>query len=181
MSLLRVGLLSAAGALGLWMVTFGSFEPPARLSAAGGYALPEFRLPVLDAGLLHGDTTFLTSEDLRGDVALVTFWASWCSPCIAEQPSLLALQDELGDEGLRVISVLHRDEPDRALEWIARNDRLELLSVVGSREFARDSRGGGLPQTLLVDRTGEVTEVFFGYWPERDAYLRERVEELLED
>jgi thiol-disulfide isomerase/thioredoxin len=177
--LVRVAVLSGLGALGIWMATYGSFEAPANLSAPGGYALPDFRLPVLDGVLLIGDTTYLESADIQGEVALVTFWASWCVPCIREQPSLLALQDELGDRGLSVLGVLHRDSPRVALDWLARNDRLDLRSVVGTREFARGAKGGGLPQTLLVDRGGNVTEVFFGYWQNRDAYVRERVMELL--
>jgi hypothetical protein len=40
--------------------------------------------------------------------------------------------------------------------------------------------GNGLPHTLLVGRDGVVSDVFTGYWQERDAYVRERVQELLE-
>lgn len=179
-SLKRVGILTLVLAGALWYVTFGSFEPPpGRLSAPGGYSLPEFRLPVLNAGLLEGDTTFLESQDVLGNVSLLTVWASWCAPCIAEQPSLLALQDDFGDHGLRVLGVLHRDTPRDAFGWLRANRRLEFESVVGTREFTSAARAGGLPVTLLVDRAGEVTEVFLGYWPEREAYLRERVLRLL--
>ena len=178
-SLVRVGFATLVAAAALWLLTFGSFEPPARLSAPGGYALPDFRLPVLNAGLFESDTTYLGSGELRGRVSLVTFWASWCSPCIAEQPSLLALREEFAEDGLRVLGVLHRESPRAALDWLEANGRLELESVVGTREFASASRAG-LPTTLLVDRDGQVTEVFHGYWPEREPYVRERVRLLLE-
>jgi thiol-disulfide isomerase/thioredoxin len=176
----RIGVMVAAAGLGALVLNYTSYQPPTRLSAPGGYSLPEFRLPILDAGFFEGDTTFLASEDIRGRVTLVTFWASWCLPCIAEQPSPMALHDEFGASGLQVFGVLHRDSPITAFEWLQENDRLGLQSVIGTAEFARDSRGGALPQTLLVDRNGQVTEVFFGYWEEREHYLRERVADLLE-
>jgi thiol-disulfide isomerase/thioredoxin len=179
-SFARVGGVTLVAAGALWLLTFGVFEQEVRLSVSGGYLLPEFRLPVLDAGLFAGDTSFIGSEDLRGDVALVTFWATWCRPCIAEQPSLLALQEELADEGLRLLGVLHRDSPEAALDWLTANGRLALESVVGPREFASAARAG-LPTTLLVDRAGEIREIFHGYWPAREPYVRERVKLLLDE
>ena len=175
----RIILVVSVVAVGFWLATFASFEPQVRLSAPGGYDLPAFRLPVLDAALFDGDTTFVDSEALRGNVAIVTFWATWCSPCIAEQPGLLALQDEFGDEGLIVLGVLHQDRPGPALDWLIEHDRLALRTVVGSTSFARSARVGGLPNTALVDRNGRVTELFLGYWPEREPYVREAVQNLL--
>jgi thiol-disulfide isomerase/thioredoxin len=178
-SLPRVAFGAAVGGTALWLLTFGSFDPPARLSAPGGYRLADFRFPVVNRALFDGDTTFVTSADLRGSVALVTFWATWCAPCIAEQPSLLALQHELADEEFRLLAVLHKDSPQAALEWLQESGRLDLTTVVGTREFVSAARGG-LPVTLLVDRDGMVVEAFLGYWPERDPYVRERVRALLD-
>jgi thiol-disulfide isomerase/thioredoxin len=177
----RVGGVTLVAAGALWLFTFGTGVPEVRPSAPGGYPLPEFRLPALNAGLFAGDTTYVASDELRGNVALVTFWATWCKPCIAEQPSLLALQEELDGDGLRVLGVLHLDSPEAAFEWLTANGRLDLRSVVGSRAFATASRGAGLPSTLLVDRRGEVREIFFGYWPGRDPYVRDRVKALLDE
>jgi thiol-disulfide isomerase/thioredoxin len=175
----RVAALTLAGAVGLWLTTFGSLEQEIRLSVERNDPLPDFRLPVLDAGLFTGDSTFVRSEELRGRVTLVSFWATWCTPCIAEQPSLLALQDEFEDEGLRLLGVLHQDSPEAALEWLQENDRLEFETLVGTRQFATATRGAGLPSTLLVDEDGQITEMFLGYWPEREPYLRRQVQRLL--
>jgi hypothetical protein len=45
----------------------------------------------------------------------------------------------------------------------------------------RMSASGGLPSRLLVDRRGQVSEVFLGYGPEREAYMRDRARKLVED
>ena len=178
--LLRIMALVAIGSAALWAATFGSFEQEIRQSVAGGYPLPDFRLPELDQGYFNGDTLFIGSEDLEGKVALIAWWATWCGPCIDEQPSLLALQEEFGEAGLVVLGVLHRDSPERAWRWLQEHDRTTFRTVVGTPTLAREARVGGLPNTVLVDRAGTVTELFLGYWPERDAYLRAAVERLVE-
>lgn len=176
----RVLALVAVGAGALWWATFGSPGPEIRMSVAGGYDVPSFRLPVLDASLIEGDTTFVRSEELRGKVVLLAFWATWCSPCKAEQPGLLALQKEFADDGLVVLGVLHQDRPQRALDWLRENGRTEFKSLVGTPEYGRAARIGGLPNTQLIDRDGRVTEVFLGYWEEREEYMRDAVRALLE-
>ncbi|MEJ2538959.1 MAG: redoxin domain-containing protein [Gemmatimonadota bacterium] len=91
-SVVRIGVAVLVVAGGLWLLTFGSFEQEIRYSVAGGDPLPSFRLAALDDDLLLGDTTFIASSELKGRVVLLTFWATWCKPCDAEQPGLLALQ-----------------------------------------------------------------------------------------
>jgi thiol-disulfide isomerase/thioredoxin len=177
-SIFRILALVVIAAGGLWYFTFGSFEQEIRYSLPGGYPLPAFALPVLDDGLLQGDTTILTSEDLEGNVLIVSFWATWCSPCLAEQPTLLALQEEFGDDGLTVLGILDRDDPGKALAWLKTNDRLAFETVVATRRYSRAAGVGGLPHTFLVDRQGEVVEVFAGWSKDREPYFRERVREL---
>ena len=65
-NLVRVGALVAVGAAILWFVAFGSFEQEVRLSAPGGYPLPEARLPVLNEGLFEGDSVFAETEAFGG-------------------------------------------------------------------------------------------------------------------
>jgi len=175
----RISAVVVVAAGGLWLATYGTFEQEVRMSVAGGYPMPGFRLPLLDPDLFEGDTTFVDSEELRGKVVLLAWWATWCRPCIAEQPSLLALQDEFGDDGLVVLGVLHQDGPQQALEWLGANDRREFRTVVGTGAFARAARVGGLPNTALVNRDGTISEYFLGYWSDRDAYVRDAVRDLL--
>ncbi len=178
-SLLRIAGLTALVSGVLWLETFGDFRQE-MVSAPGRHPLPEFSLPVLNDGLFQGDTTIVRSEDLRGHITLLTFWSSWCQPCLAEHASLLSLQREFQDEGLRVLGVLHQESPRNALAWLKENPRIELETVVGSRAFATANGVIGIPTTLMVDRRGRVAEVFYGFRPDRHWEFRARVMRLLE-
>ncbi len=74
--------------------------PPAALAELDTLAFPapDFERPALDGGPFR-------LSDHRGEVVAVNFWATWCLPCRVETPEFVALQDELGDEGVRFVGV----------------------------------------------------------------------------
>lgn len=108
---------------------------------------------------LDGDTIALA--DLRGEVVLVNLWATWCRPCVRELPSLQRLQDELADDGLRVLAVnVDRLPSGRAAEEIrAFMERIDVnLTVLVDPEGRAERVFGslGLPTTILLGRDGAL-------------------------
>lgn len=176
--LLVVVALLVLGAAGLWFATSGVLHQAGRRAAAD-LPLPAFRLPVLDAGLLEGDTTFLSSSELTGHVVLLEYWAPSCTACVAEQPLLMELQEDYGAAGLRVVGVLDSDSTKATLAWLRAHRLGDFLTVVGDEKVVQAGHVGTLPTTLLVGRNGHVVERFQGYSSERDPYVRERVRELI--
>src|SRR5258708_1899702 len=57
-------------------------------------------------------------SDFRGKVVLLSFWASWCTPCLIELPSFIDLYQKLSDKGL-VILPLNVDESDQAATFVS--------------------------------------------------------------
>jgi thiol-disulfide isomerase/thioredoxin len=103
------------------------------------------------------DGAEMTLQDLQGDVTVVNFWATWCAPCRKEMPTLAKLQEELGDEGVRVATIA-----------TGRNDPMEMdkfLQEVGagalprwrdpSQALAREMGVLGLPITVILNREGQ--------------------------
>lgn len=105
-------------------------------------------------------TNQLTDDALRsGEVTIVNFWASWCPPCRAEHPNLLAL----AADGVRVAGVNFRDEADKASEYLI--DDGNPFFATGFDPRGRVSIDWGVtapPETFIVDGDGTVLYRFIG-------------------
>lgn len=116
-------------------------------------------------------------EDLRGQVVLVNFWATWCEPCRAEMPELDALAHEYRDTGFRVLAVNVLEEPD-AIQRFGEELGLGLpLLVDRSGEVYKAYNVQGLPTSYLIDAEGVIRDVRVGVVTRR--YLEARLPALL--
>jgi len=106
------------------------------------------------------DLPLLTDADLRtGDVTVVNYWASWCPPCRAEHPTLLALSQE----GVRLAGVNFRDEEAKAIGYLDENGNPFFASGFDPR--GRTSIDWGVtapPETFIIDGDGTVLFRFAG-------------------
>ena len=105
-------------------------------------------------------TAQLTDADLRaGEVTLVNFWASWCPPCRAEHPNLLALEAQ----GYRVAGVNFRDQQAQAAGYLADYDDPFFATGFDLRgRVAIDWGVAAPPETFIVDGDGTVLYRFVG-------------------
>ncbi len=129
------------------------------------------------------DGTTLGSEDLRGRVAVLNVWASWCAPCRAEAPALQRLWTEFEDRGVAFVGLDTRDSDAAARAFV---DRFGITYPnVIDRDGAiqllfRDSLPPqAIPSTLVLDRQGRVAARFLGIVEE--STLGSVVESLLDE
>ena len=105
-------------------------------------------------------TVLLTDADLRAvEITIVNFWASWCPPCRAEHPTLLALRDQ----GYRVAGINFRDDPENAAQYLVDYDN--PFFATGFDRPGRVSIDWGVtapPETFIVDGDGSVLFRFVG-------------------
>jgi len=96
----------------------------------------------------------LGPEDLKGEVKLVNFFASWCGPCRAEHPILMRLSAE-GDVPL--VGVNYKDKPEAAVGWLRElGDPFGRIGVDADGRAAIDWGVYGVPETYLVDAQGHI-------------------------
>jgi peroxiredoxin len=114
-------------------------------------------------------------RDLRGQVVLLNFWATWCAPCRDEMPGLATLARELGPRGLAVIGVNYK-ESKREVQAFVQEQKLGFPVLLDDGgQVAKRYQVFALPVTVLVDRRGMVAGTVLGIrdWvaPDARAYL----------
>ena len=108
--------------------------------------------------------TKLTLAAFKGEVVVLNFWASWCAPCVAEMPTLDALQGEMGALGLKVVAVsIDRDGIKKAAPFFRRTG-VKNLTLYTDRlsDLFQELEGSVLPTTFILDREGQVVQKFVG-------------------
>ncbi len=97
---------------------------------------------------------------LRGQVVVLNFWASWCAPCIAEMPSLQALQAQLPQ--VRIIGVAFDEDAAAYGAYLARQP-VSFLTVLDAAGTAHTSFGTFRPpETYVIDKAGVIRRKYIG-------------------
>ncbi len=141
-------------------------------SPVAGRSAPAFTLQAVD-----GRSVAL--GDLRGQVIVLNFWATWCPPCRAEMPALQEVYDARRADGLMVLAV-NQDETPSAIRSFGQEFALTFpLLVDTGYVVSHRYRIGLLPSTYFIDRDGVIRDVVFG-GPMNRALIESKVAPLLE-
>lgn len=127
-----------------------------------GTAAPDFT--VQDA------QTKVTLSQLRGQVIVLNFWATWCAPCVEEVPSLVEMQRRMKAKGITVIAV-SVDVDDAAYRQFVKQHNVNLLTVRDPDQKSNALYGTSkFPETYVIDRNGVMRRKFIGAvdWTEPD-------------
>jgi thiol-disulfide isomerase/thioredoxin len=133
--------------------------------------------PPLDLPLQGGGSRRLA--DLRGEVVLLNFWASWCEPCRAEMPSLELLAQRHEKDRLQVLAVNHR-EADAAVRRFVEQTALTLPVLRDADGAAARAFGVGVfPSTVVIGRDGRARFTVLGELDWTGAEAREWIAAVL--
>jgi cytochrome c biogenesis protein CcmG, thiol:disulfide interchange protein DsbE len=113
----------------------------------------------------------VTLSQLKGQIVVLNFWATWCPPCIEEMPSLVQMQQRMKDKGITVLAV-SVDADDTAYRRFLADHNVNLLSVRDPDQKSNQLYGTfKFPETYIIDRNGIVQRKFIGAvdWTEPDV------------
>ena len=103
-----------------------------------------------------GKTTHFSDYVGKGQYVLVDFWASWCGPCRAEIPNLIAAYNKYKEKGLVVLGVAVSDKPEDTQRAIGK-EKIPYPQIINSQQIATSLYGiRGIPEIMLFSPDGTI-------------------------
>jgi len=119
-------------------------------------------------GSLANDFTVKDSDrtvslnQLRGQVVVLNFWASWCAPCIAELPSMMEMQDRMRNRGVTVLGISIDVDGDAYHRFIQQRN-VNFLTVRDPDQKVAGMYGTSVwPESYIIDREGMMRRKVVG-------------------
>jgi len=136
---------------------FGSSQAITLTAAASGPAprldkpAPEFQVQTLDG-------TTVQLSDFRGRPVWVSFWATWCPPCRAENPDIQEVYEKYQPDGLVILALSIGEDRDTVQGYVERTGLTYTIGLDQTTEIAARYRIVGIPTHFFVDRDGILRE-----------------------
>jgi thiol-disulfide isomerase/thioredoxin len=106
------------------------------------------------------------TQEFQGKALLVTFFATWCPPCMDEVPTLIQLQKEFSKDGFSVIGLSVDQEGPGVVVKLIKKQGINYPVVMADSRTIRDFGGVyGIPMSFLVNRSGNVVKKYTGDVP----------------
>ena len=132
----------------LALFTWFWFRPPATITDEHRPA------PAWTVQLADGRT--LTSEQLKGKVVLVNYWATWCPYCLKEMPVIEEFWQDHRGQGFEVLAVSVDDPPGKVAQYIKEHGYAFAAAPMDPSIYAAFGRAGSIPTSFIVDADGII-------------------------
>ena len=151
-----IGLIVLALALLIYLP--GTLSDAANISTTP--VAVNYPAPQLSLENIQGKTESLT--DFRDKVLLVNNWATWCPPCKAEMPTLVAFYNEHAKNGLMIVAI-EAGEPKDLVQQYADQFKMPFSVWLDPQGKSLDAfKNQSLPNSYVIDRTGTVRLMWTG-------------------
>ncbi len=156
-------------------LAFGTLSP----LAAGAAPAPNSRAP--DFTLHAADGRNVRLDELRGQVVLVNFWATWCGPCREEMPRLNQLYEKFHKSGFVLLGVNIDDDPNTALTTANKLGVSFPVLLDTDKKVSKLYDLSTMPSTVVIDRDGKVRFLHRGYREGVEAEYDQQIRGLLKE
>ncbi len=143
-------------------------------ASSGSGAAPNFTL-----NSRNGDVVSLA--DLKGQVVMINFWATWCGPCRQEMPLLDALYKRYNRMGFTLLGVNVEEDSSGADKWLADTPVTFPILYDTKNQVSKLYDITAMPSTVLVDRQGNVRFLHRGYKPGDENDYQNAIRELIRE
>lgn len=144
------------------------------------YALPSwaeqmkpFSLPGIEGGKK------VNSQNYKGKVMIVDFWASWCGPCKASFAAYNELLKKYGNKGLVIVGINIDNDPSKAADFLAENPASFHIASDPDKKVATTYNLPTMPTAYIIGRDGNILYTHAGYHEGDLAGMEKEVETAL--
>ena len=112
------------------------------------------KIPNFEANSLFKEEKFIFSQELKSEIVLINFFATWCKPCRDEHSYIKKFSEQ---KKIRVIGINYKDNPEKTIKWL--NDLGNPYSDVlldKKGQIAIDWGVYGIPETFIVNSNGII-------------------------
>jgi len=112
------------------------------------------KVPIFEAESLFKNEKFVSSNELKNEITLVNFFATWCKPCRDEHVYIKRFANK---KGLKVIGINYRDNPKKTIKWLKDlgNPYKDIL-IDKNGKIAIDWGVYGIPETFIINSNGII-------------------------
>jgi len=102
-------------------------------------------------------------SELRGSVVFINFWATWCTSCIEEMPSIERMSRNLSENSsFKVVTILYKDNLNRALGFMEQNGFTFPVYLNPDESASKIFGITGIPETFIIDKHGLLRKKVIG-------------------
>ena len=159
---LLIGLLLLLGLIAIMAINLSKVES---VELAGREA-PAFTLPLFD----QFEQEQLALADLRGQVVVINFWASWCVECYKEADLLEQAWRDYQGKGVVFVGVDYLDTDKEGLAYMEKYDITYPSGPDIGNKIAQDYAITGVPETFFIDKAGNIAHVKIGPLEKEELY-----------
>jgi peroxiredoxin len=139
-------------------VTASAEKANAPAVAASMEALPKYG-PAPTWKLQDVNGKEVTSDEFKGKVVVLDFWATWCPPCRAEIPGYTELMTKYGADGLVIVGVSMDEGGPEVVKPFMEKMKINYPVLMANEGIAAAFGGmDAIPTTFIIDRSGEVRD-----------------------
>lgn len=130
-------------------------------SGSGGKTAPDVTFNTLNGQQI-------TTQDLRGKVVMIKFWATDCTTCVAQMPASIKRYNELAPKGFETIAVAMRHDPEAYVRNFTQSRQLPFPVVMDTDGSLAQAFDGVkmTPTTFLLDKQGHIIKRYLGNYDE---------------
>lgn len=134
-----------------------------------------------DFTLRGADGRNVRLDELRGQVVLVNFWATWCGPCREEMPRLETLYEKYRKSGFVLLGVNVDDDPHAALATAAKLNVSFPVLLDTDKKVSKLYQLNTMPSTIVIDRDGKMRFLHRGYHAGTESDYEQQIRGLLKE